>query len=195
MTLAYEAARRKVAGFVGGREEEIVHLAAPPRRSTWWRKAGGAANLKAGDRILLSTLEHHSNIVPWQLPGDRVGIEIDVCPLTQDGAIDPDAAEAMLTPAHKLVALAHVSNVLQRAGCALRGGAGAGGVGAKILIDGCQAVPRMAVDVAALGVDFTPFPRTSCMAPPALARCGHAARSCGDAPLAGRRLDDRPGEF
>jgi cysteine desulfurase/selenocysteine lyase len=157
MTLAYEAARRKVAGFVGGREEEIVFTRGATEAINLVAQSWGAANLKAGDRILLSTLEHHSNIVPWQLLRDRVGIEIDVCPLTQDGAIDLDAAEAMLTRAHKLVALAHVSNVLGSVLDVRRAVALAQGVGAKILIDGCQAVPRMAVDVAALGVDFYAF--------------------------------------
>ncbi|MFX4817122.1 aminotransferase class V-fold PLP-dependent enzyme, partial [Acinetobacter baumannii] len=68
--------------------------------------------LKAGDRILLSQLEHHSNIVPWQMAAERVGAAIDVVPLTEDHRIDLDAMAAMITPAHKLVALAHVSNVL-----------------------------------------------------------------------------------
>jgi cysteine desulfurase/selenocysteine lyase len=83
---------------LSGREEEIVFTRGATEAINLVAQSWGAANLKAGDRILLSTLEHHSNIVPWQLLRDRVGIEIDVCPLTQDGAIDLDAAEAMLTP-------------------------------------------------------------------------------------------------
>ena len=114
-------------------------------------------NLKAGDRILLSVLEHHSNIVPWQLLRDRTGVAIDVCPLTTDGRIDLDAAERMLTPQHKLVAFAHVSNVLGSVLDARRAADLAHGVGAKFLLDGCQAVPRMAVDVAAIGCDFYAF--------------------------------------
>lgn len=104
-------------------------------------------------RVLLSQLEHHSNIVPWQL----AGWQVDVCPLTPDGRIDLDAAEAMLTPDHAMVAFAHVSNVLGSVLDAKRAAEIAHKVGAKLLLDGCQAVPRMAVDVAALDCDFYVF--------------------------------------
>jgi cysteine desulfurase/selenocysteine lyase len=157
MTLAYEAARRRIAAFIGGREEEIVFVRGATEAINLVAQSWGAANLKAGDRILLSTLEHHSNIVPWQLIAERVGAAIDVVPLTGDGRIDLDAMAAMITPAHKLVALAHVSNVLGSTLDACRAADIAHAVGAKILIDGCQAVPRMGVDVAALGCDFYAF--------------------------------------
>lgn len=148
MTLAYEAARRRVAAFIGGREDEIVFV----------RGATEAINLVAYSypekgRVLLSQLEHHSNIVPWQL----AGWQVDVCPLTADGKIDLDAAEAVLTPEHKMVAFAHVSNVLGSVLDAKRAAALAHKVGAKLLLDGCQAVPRMPVDVAALDCDFYVF--------------------------------------
>ena len=157
MTLAYEAARRTVAGFIGGAENEIVFTRGATEAINLVAASWGGANLKAGDRILLSTLEHHSNIVPWQLLRDRVGVEIDVCPLTDDGQIDLAAAERMLTPAHKLVSLVHVSNVLGSVLHVEHLVALAKSVGAKVLIDGCQAVPRIAVDVAALGCDFYAF--------------------------------------
>ncbi|HSG33400.1 MAG TPA: aminotransferase class V-fold PLP-dependent enzyme, partial [Sphingomonadaceae bacterium] len=112
MTLAYEAARRKVAAFIGGKESEIVFTRGATEAINLVAASWGGANLKPGDRILLSTLEHHSNIVPWQLIAERTGAEIDVCPLTGDGRIDLDAAQLMLTERHRLVALAHVSNVL-----------------------------------------------------------------------------------
>jgi cysteine desulfurase/selenocysteine lyase len=148
MTLGYEAARRRVAAFVGGREDEIVFT----------RGATEAINLVAYSwpdkgRVLLSELEHHSNIVPWQL----AGWQVDVCPLTRDGKIDLDAAESLLTPDHKMVAFAHVSNVLGSVLDARRAADLAHAVGAKLLLDGCQAVPRLAVDVAALGCDFYAF--------------------------------------
>ena len=95
--------------------------------------------------------------MPWQLLRDRIGIEIDVCPLTEDGRIDLDAAENMLTRAHKLVALAHVSNVLGSVLDVKRAADLAHGVGALLLIDGCQAVPRLSLDVAALDCDFYVF--------------------------------------
>ena len=149
MTLGYEAARRRVARFVGAASEnEIVFT----------RGATEAINLVAYQypdkgRVLLSQLEHHSNIVPWQL----AGWQVDVCPLTVDGRIDLDAAEAMLTREHTMVAFAHVSNVLGSRLDARRAADLAHSVGAKLLLDGCQAVPRMAVDVAALDCDFYVF--------------------------------------
>jgi len=148
MTLGYEAARRRVAAFIGGREEELVFT----------RGATEAINLVAHShprkgRVLLSALEHHSNIVPWQL----AGWQVDVCPLTPDGRVDLDAAEAMLTPAHTMVAFAHVSNVLGSVLDVARAAELAHAVGATLLLDGCQAVPRMPVDVAALGCDFYAF--------------------------------------
>jgi cysteine desulfurase/selenocysteine lyase len=148
MTLGYEAARRRVAQFVGGQEDEIVFT----------RGATEAINLVAYSwpdkgRVLISELEHHSNIVPWQL----AGWQVDVCPLTDDGKIDLDAAERMLTPGHKMVAFAHVSNVLGSVLDARRASELAHGVGARLLLDGCQAVPRLPVDVAALDCDFYAF--------------------------------------
>lgn len=157
MTLAYEAARRTIARFIGGDEHEVVFTRGATEAINLVAQSWGATNLKAGDRILLSTLEHHSNIVPWQILRERIGFEIDVCPLTEDGQIDLDAAEKLLTPAHKLVALAHVSNVLGSVLDVERAVALAKSVGAKVLIDGCQAVPRLKVDVAALGCDFYVF--------------------------------------
>jgi cysteine desulfurase/selenocysteine lyase len=157
MTLAYEAARRRVAQFVGGQEDELVFTRGATEAINLVAATWGEVNIGAGDRILLSTLEHHSNIVPWQMLAARKGAHIDVCPLTEDGRIDLDAAEAMLTPAHKLVALAHVSNVLGSVLDVERAVALAHAVGAKVLIDGCQAVPRMPVNVATLGCDFYAF--------------------------------------
>ena len=153
MTLAYESARQRVATFIGAQsEDEIVFVRGATEGINLVAQSWGQG-LKAGDRILLSVLEHHSNIVPWQLLRDRTGIEIDICPLTADGRIDLDAAEAMLTPAHKLVAFAHVSNVLGSTIDAKRAAELAHAVGAKLLLDGCQAVPRLAVDVQALDCD------------------------------------------
>jgi cysteine desulfurase/selenocysteine lyase len=157
MTLAYEAARRRVAGFIGGAEEEVVFVRGATEAINLVAQCWAGTQLKAGDRILLSALEHHSNIVPWQMVAERVGAAIDVVPLTEDHRIDLDAMAAMLTPAHKLVALGHVSNVLGSVLDAKRAAALAHGVGAKILIDGCQAVPRLPVDVVELDCDFYAF--------------------------------------
>jgi cysteine desulfurase / selenocysteine lyase len=152
ITLAYEAARQRVASFIGGKEDEIVFV----------RGATEAVNLVAHSytavpgksrRVLLSQLEHHSNIVPWQL----AGWQIDVCPLTSDGRIDLDAAEMMLTTDFDMIAFAHVSNVLGSVLDVERAAALSRKVGASLLLDGCQAVPHMAVDVAALDCDFYTF--------------------------------------
>jgi cysteine desulfurase/selenocysteine lyase len=158
MTLAYEAARKRIARFVGaGSADEIVFVRGATEGINLVAQCWAATQLKAGDRILLSTLEHHSNIVPWQLATERLGVTIDVVPLTPDHRIDLDAMAAMLTPAHKLVALGHVSNVLGSVLDARRAADLAHSIGAKLLLDGCQAVPRMAVDVAALDCDFYVF--------------------------------------
>lgn len=157
MTLAFEAARRRVAQFIGAADANEIIFVRGATEAINLVAASWGRQLKPGDRILLSQLEHHSNIVPWQLLRDRTGIIIDVCPLTEDGQIDLDAAEQMLTPAHKLVALAHVSNVLGSVLDAKRAARLAHGVGAKLLLDGCQAVPHMPVDMADLDCDFYAF--------------------------------------
>jgi cysteine desulfurase/selenocysteine lyase len=147
MTGRYEAARAAAAELIGGKADELVFT----------RGATEAINLvarqlpKAGrNRVLVSQLEHHSNIVPWQL----AGYEVDAVPLTADGQIDLDAAERMLTEEHRVVAFAHVSNALGSILDARRAAGLAHAKGALLLLDGCQAVPRLPVDVAALGCDF-----------------------------------------
>jgi cysteine desulfurase/selenocysteine lyase len=158
MTLAFEAARKRVAGFIGaGSVDEVVFVRGATEGINLVAQSWGGANLKPGDRIMLSTLEHHSNIVPWQMIAERSGAVIDVAPLTGDGRIDLDAMAAMLTERHRIVALAHVSNVLGSVLDARRAADLAHKVGAVLLLDGCQAVPRMPVDVAALGCDFYVF--------------------------------------
>lgn len=150
MTASFEAARAAAASLIGGQEHEIVFT----------RGATEAINLVAQSyrngnrrRVLLSQLEHHSNIVPWQL----AGYELDVVPLTDDGRIDLDAAERMASEEHALIAFAHVSNVLGSILDARRAAEIAHNVGAKLLLDGCQAAPRIPVDVAAIDADFYAF--------------------------------------
>ena len=150
MTRRYEAARAAAAKLIGGRAEELVFT----------RGATEAINLVAcklpkegRSRVLLSQLEHHSNIVPWQL----AGYEVDAVPLTEDGEIDLDAAERMLSYEHRVVAFAHVSNVLGSVLDAKRAADIAHAKGALLLLDGCQAVPRLPVDVAEIGCDYYAF--------------------------------------
>jgi cysteine desulfurase/selenocysteine lyase len=150
MTASYEAARAAASNLIGGQANELVFT----------RGATEAINLVARvlpkegrNRVLLSQLEHHSNIVPWQL----AGYEIDAAPLTDDGRIDLGAAQEMLTDEHRVVAFAHVSNVLGSILEAKQAAEMAHDKGALLLLDGCQAVPRMPVDVAAIGADFYAF--------------------------------------
>ena len=147
MTASYEAARGAASNLIGGKPNEVVFT----------RGATEAINLVARtlpkdgrDRVLLSQLEHHSNIVPWQL----AGYQVDAVPLTRDGHIDLDAAERMLTQEHRIVAFAHVSNVLGSVLDVKRASKIAHSTGALLLLDGCQAVPRLPVDVAAIDADF-----------------------------------------
>ena len=147
MTASFEAARDAAAALIGGQADELIFT----------RGATEAINLIAArftndgrKRVLLSALEHHSNIVPWQL----AGYAIDVVPLTQDGRIDLDAAERMANEEHALLSFAHVSNVLGSILDTKRAAQIAHKVGAKLLLDGCQAAPRLAIDVADIGCDF-----------------------------------------
>jgi cysteine desulfurase/selenocysteine lyase len=157
MTLAYEAARARVASFIGGKPDECVFVRGATEAINLVAQCFAGPRLKPGDRILLSMLEHHSNIVPWQMVAERTGAAIDVLPLTADHRIDLDAMAATIRPEHRIVALAHVSNVLGSVLDARRATEIAHAAGATILLDGCQAVPRIAVDVAEIGCDFYVF--------------------------------------
>ncbi|WP_448584996.1 cysteine desulfurase [Thermaurantiacus sp.] len=157
MTEAYEAAREAAARFIGARADEVVFVRGATEGINLVAQAWGQDNIGPGDRILLSVLEHHSNIVPWRLLADRTGAAIDVAPLTDDGRIDETALIAALRPETKLVAIAHVSNVLGAIADVARIAAAARAVGARLLVDGCQAAPRLALDVASLGCDFYVF--------------------------------------
>ena len=158
MTLGYESARRRVAEFIGAKSEnEVVFVRGATEAINLVAASWGMVNIGEGDRIVLSTLEHHSNIVPWQMVAERTGAQIDVCPLTEDGQIDLGALEAILTPRTKLVSLAHVSNVLGSVLDARAAADLAHSVGAKLMLDGCQAAPRMMLDMAAIDCDFYAF--------------------------------------
>ncbi len=157
MTEAYEAAREAAARFLNGRADETIFVRGATEAINLVANSWGDANIGAGDRILLTQLEHHANIVPWRMLADRTGAEIDVAPLTPDGRIDEAALIALITPATKLVAIAHVSNVLGSVADVARIADAAHAAGAKLLVDGCQAAPRLKVDVQALGADFYCF--------------------------------------
>ncbi|TFU01079.1 cysteine desulfurase [Polymorphobacter arshaanensis] len=158
MTQSFEAVRAKVADFIGAASaNEIVFTRGATESINMVAQAFGGMQLKRGDHILLTALEHHSNIVPWQMLRGALGLGIDVAPLTPDGKIDTDALIAMIGPRTKLVSVAHVSNVLGSVADVRRIADAAHAAGAKLLVDGCQAVPRLKVDVAALDCDFYVF--------------------------------------
>lgn len=157
MTVAFEAAREKVAGFIGAASaQEVVFVRGATEGLNLVAQSWGE-RLQAGDRILISELEHHSNIVPWQLLAQRKGIVLDVAPLTADGRIDELKLIAMIGPRTKLVSIAQVSNVLGSVADVARIAEAAHAQGALLMVDGCQSAPHMAVDVQALGADFFVF--------------------------------------
>ena len=163
-TEAFEGAREEVAKFLGVNAMEIVFTGGCTVAINLVAYSYGSL-LKAGDRILLSELEHHSNIVPWQLLRARSGIEIDMIPVTLDGRIDLDKLPALLTPRTKLISLAHVSNVTGALVDVRAVVAAAKTVGAKVMLDGAQRAPHGPIDLPALGIDFYAFAGHKCYGP------------------------------
>ncbi len=154
-TDAYERARDKVRAFLGaGRREEIVFVRGTTEGMNLIAQTFGRSRLKAGDEVVITTLEHHSNIVPWQMLCGQVGATLRVAPINDDGELVLDEFTALLGPRTKLVSVAHISNALGTilplreivAQCRARG------IG--VVVDGAQAAPHMPIDVAALDCDF-----------------------------------------
>jgi cysteine desulfurase / selenocysteine lyase len=154
-TAAYEGARATVADHLGAADRrEVVFVRNATEAINLVARAWGDANVSAGDRIVLTEMEHHSNVVPWQQLAERVGAEIDWVPVADEGALDMDALTALLERGPKLVAVTHVSNVLGSENPLAEIARLAHEAGALVLADGAQAAPKLPVDVAALGVDF-----------------------------------------
>ena len=154
-TAAYEGARATVADHVGAADRrEIVFVRNATEAINLVARAWGAANVGAGDRIVLTEMEHHSNIVPWQLLAERAGAEIDWVPITDDGRSTSTRYAALLERGPKLVAVAHVSNVLGTENPLAEISRLAHDAGALVLADGAQAAPKLPLDVGELGVDF-----------------------------------------
>jgi cysteine desulfurase/selenocysteine lyase len=155
-TEGYESAREEVAKFLGVQPMEIAFTGGCTAAINLVAYSYGSL-LKAGDRILLSELEHHSNIVPWQLLRQRNGVELDMIPVTVDGRIDLDLLPKLVTPRTKLISLAHVSNVTGALVDVRAVVAAARSVGAKVMLDGAQRAPHGPLDLPALGIDFYVF--------------------------------------
>jgi cysteine desulfurase / selenocysteine lyase len=149
-TEAYEFAREKVAAFAGSTPGETIFTRNATEALNLVAYAWGRANLGPDDTVLVTRMEHHSNIVPWQLIGARLEwIDID-----DDGLLDLDALDAALARGPKAVAVAHVSNVLGTVNPIAEIAGRAHAAGAVVVVDGAQAAPHLALDVAALDVDF-----------------------------------------
>lgn len=157
-TDAYEAAREKVRAFINaGDLREVVFTRNATEAVNLVANSYGFGLLKAGDEVLISHMEHHANIVPWQLLRDRHGIVLKVAPVLDDGSLDMAGFKALLGPRTRLVAIAHVSNVLGTVNPVAEIIRLAHAAGAHVLIDGSQAVQHMPVDVQALDADFYVF--------------------------------------
>ncbi len=165
-TARFEEARATVRRFINaGDASEIVFVRGATEGINLVAHSWGGTFLKAGDQVLISELEHHANIVPWQLLRERTGIELVVTPIAADGSFDLAAFRKRITARTKLIAITQIANVtghvtpveeIVRLGHA---------AGAKILIDGCQAAPRLRVDMQTLDCDFYVFSGHKCYGP------------------------------
>jgi cysteine desulfurase/selenocysteine lyase len=154
-TAAYEGARATVADHIGAADRrEVIFVRNATEAINLVARAWGDANLGPGDRIVLTEMEHHSNVVPWQQLAERAGAEIDWVPVGEDGLLEMDAFKALLERGPKLVAVTHVSNVLGTENPIAEIARLAHEAGALVLADGAQAAPKLPLDVSELGVDF-----------------------------------------
>jgi cysteine desulfurase / selenocysteine lyase len=154
----FEHARRKVQQFIGAaHEHEIIFTRGTTEAINLVASSFGQAFIGSGDIILLTTMEHHSNIVPWQLLAQRTGAKIEVVGLMPDGSLDLEDFHQKLSARVKIMAITHVSNALGTVNPVGDCIAAAHAVGAAVLVDGAQSIPHMAVDVQALDADFYVF--------------------------------------
>lgn len=157
-TELHEQARANVQKFINARSEaEIIFTRGTTESLNLVAFSFGEAFLKEGDEVLVSVMEHHSNIVPWQMLRDRKGIILKVIPMTDEGEIDLEAYKNLFSPRTRLVCIAHVSNVLGTVNPVKEMTAIAHAHGAKVLVDGAQSVPHRRVDVQDIDCDFLTF--------------------------------------
>jgi len=157
-TTMYEQARVKIAKFINAKSaHQIIYTRNTTESINLVAYSWARANLKAGDLVILTEMEHHSNLVPWHILYAERGIELDFIPVTEDGLLDMDAYRALLLRNPKLVSFTHMSNVLGTINPAAEIIRLAHEVGAVTLIDGAQSVPHLKVDVQALDADFLAF--------------------------------------
>jgi cysteine desulfurase/selenocysteine lyase len=157
-TAAYESSRDSVQGFIkAAHKEEIIFTKGTTEGINLVASTWGKANLNPGDEIILSTLEHHSNIVPWQIIAEKKGAKIKVIPINDDGAIDMAAFEAMLTNRTKIISIIHVSNALGVINPVEEIIAKAHANNTLVLLDGAQSAVHLDIDVQQLDCDFFVF--------------------------------------
>ena len=156
-TARYEAGRDAVARLVGARRESVVFTKNATEAINLVAWAWGVRNLRAGDEILVTEMEHHSNIVPWQIVAAITGAVVRFAPVTPGGELDLDAFAGLLTERTRMVGVVHVSNVLGTINPVAEIARMAHEKGALVLVDGSQSVPQMPVDVPSLGCDFFAF--------------------------------------
>ncbi len=156
-TDAYERARASVTRFINAPSPSEIVFTKGATEAINLVTASFGLDLEAGDEIVLSQMEHHSNIVPWHLLRERKGVVLKFVPVTDDGRLDLEAYETLIGPRTRMVALSHMSNVLGTINPARQLIEIAHAAGVPILLDGCQAVVHMPVDVQALDVDFYVF--------------------------------------
>ena len=164
-TAAYHAARVELAGYVNARDPNEVVFTSGTTGAINLVAHGFGAALKPGDEIVISVLEHHSNIVPWQLLRDRAGVVLKALPVTLDGRIELAELPRLIGPRTRLVAVTHASNVTGAVTDVATVVAAARSVGAPVLLDGAQMAPHGPLDVQALGVDFYAFSGHKMFAP------------------------------
>lgn len=154
-TDAYERVRRLAAEFLGAAApSELVFTAGTTAGLNLVAQSYGGSTLRPGDEILVSEMEHHSNILPWQLVGERTGARVRAIPVAESGALDLAACERLLTPRTRIVAVTHASNVIGAINPINAIAAMAHDVGAVIVVDGAQSAPHLRVDVQAIDCDF-----------------------------------------
>lgn len=157
-TTAFEHARRRVATFINSpKSEQVIWTRGTTESINLVASAYGRIALQAGDKILVSTLEHHSNIVPWQMIAAERGAHVVAIPIDTRGDLDLDAYQALLDERVKIVAVNHVSNALGTVNPVKLMAQYAHSAGAKIVVDGAQAIAHFSVDVQDLGCDFYAF--------------------------------------
>ncbi|HST28400.1 MAG TPA: aminotransferase class V-fold PLP-dependent enzyme, partial [Rudaea sp.] len=154
-TSAYEAVRDKLARFINApSRDEVVFTSGTTQAINTVAYSHALPRLQPGDEILVTTMEHHANIVPWQLVCERTGATLKAAPITQNGELIVERFIEMLTPRVKLAGVVHVSNVLGTVNPIREIARAARNRGVPLLVDGSQAAPHMSVDVQALGCDF-----------------------------------------